>query len=250
MTTPVLLAARGISHSFGGLAAVQDVSLELRQGVVTALVGPNGAGKTTFFNLVTGHLTLHRGTVELNGESIFGLKPHRIALKGIARSFQDLRLFGRMTVRDNVLAAIEPSPWLWQSGGLSAKAARMRKVDEALAATRLDTLADTRAMDLSYAETKFLSMARIIATGSPIWLLDEPASGLDPASRTCFVNLVRNATAAGVTICLIEHNLDIVTELADRIAFLDQGRKLAEGLPDEILGNSELIAIYFGERKK
>ncbi|QRG06956.1 ABC transporter ATP-binding protein [Xanthobacter dioxanivorans] len=250
MSEPILLSARGISRSFGGLAAVQDVTLELRQGVVTALAGPNGAGKTTLFNLITGHLVPDRGAVELKGESILRQKPHKVALKGIARSFQDLRLFGSMSVYDNVLAAIEPTPWLWQPGGSSGAAARRLEVERALAATGLEELAGTRAVDLSYAETKFLSMARIIATGAPIWLLDEPASGLDPASRSRFVKLVRDATAAGVTVCLIEHNLDIVTELADRIAFLDQGRKLAEGTPAEILGNAELIAIYFGERRE
>lgn len=250
MNTPILLSARGISRSFGGNAAVQGVTLELRQGVVTALAGPNGAGKTTLFNLITGHLRPDQGAVELKGHSILGMKPHRVALKGIARSFQDLRLFGSMSVYDNVLAAIEPDSWLWQGGGRSGAAARRLQVERALAATGLEELAGTRAVDLSYAETKFLSMARIMATGAPIWLLDEPASGLDPASRARFVRLVKDATAAGVTVCLIEHNLDIVTELADRIAFLDQGRKLAEGPPDEILGNTELIAIYFGERRE
>jgi branched-chain amino acid transport system ATP-binding protein len=248
--TPVLLAARDLSRSFGGLAAVQDVTLELRRGVITALAGPNGAGKTTLFNLITGHLVPDRGAVELNGESILGLRPYRVALKGIARSFQDLRLFGSMSVYDNVLAAIETAPWLWQPGGRSGAAARRGRVERALAATGLEAVAGTRAVDLSYAETKFLSMARIIATGAPIWLLDEPAAGLDPASRSQFVKLVREAAAAGVTVCLIEHNLDIVTALADRIAFLDRGQKLAEGPPGEILGNAELIAIYFGERRE
>ncbi|MDX3969184.1 MAG: ATP-binding cassette domain-containing protein [Bradyrhizobium sp.] len=249
MSTPILLSARCISRSFGGIAAVQDVTLDLHQGVVTALAGPNGAGKTTLFNLMTGHLVPDHGAVELKGQSILGLKPHRVARKGIARSFQDLRLFGSMSVYDNVLSAIEPAPWLWQPGGRAGATARRTQVKQALSATGLEGLAGTRAMDLSYAETKFLSMARIIASGAPIWLLDEPASGLDPASRSRFVKLVRDATAAGVTVCLIEHNLDIVTELADRIAFLDRGRKLAEGTPNEILGDAELIAIYFGERR-
>ncbi len=247
---PVMLAARGVSRSFGGVAAVRDVTLELRPGIVTALAGPNGAGKTTLFNLITGHLAPDRGAVELGTESLLGLRPHVVARKGIARSFQDLRLFGSMSVYDNVLAAIEPAPWLWQPGGRTGAAKRRARVEQALIATGLEAVAATRAVDLSYAETKFLSLARIIATGAPIWLLDEPAAGLDPASRSRFVKLVREAAAAGITVCLIEHSLDIVTALADRIAFLDQGRKLAEGLPGEILGDAELIAIYFGERRE
>ena len=221
MTEAPLLSVRGLSRSFGGLAAVQDVSLDLRRGVVTALAGPNGAGKTTLFNLITGHIAADAGAVDLMGASILGRRPHHIARAGIARSFQDLRLFGSMTVRDNVLAALEPVAWLWQPG---EAAARRERVEQALVTTDLIAVADTRAVD-------------------------EPASGLDPASRQRFVRIVRDGVASGVTVCLIEHNLDIMTELADRIAFLDRGRKLAEGEPEEILSDAELIAIYFGERK-
>jgi len=241
------LSVRGLDKRFGGIAAVQQVDLDLREGVTTALVGPNGAGKTTLFNLITGNIPPDAGQVLLDGKPIRGLPPHRIARLGVARSFQDLRLFGRMSVRDNIRAALEHDAWFWQPGGRSAKLARERAVDSALDRTGLTELAEARAADLAYAERKFLSVARILATGSRIWLLDEPASGLDPHSRARFVQLVREAVADGVTICLIEHNLDIVTELADRIAFLDRGAKLAEGEPQEILRDPELIGIYFGE---
>lgn len=250
MTQSPLLSVRNVSRSFGGLTAVQDVSLELHQGLITALAGPNGAGKTTLFNLVTGHVAPDSGEVSLRGRPIAGMKPHRVARLGLARSFQDLRLFSHMTVRDNVLAAVETGAWLWQFGGRAGQRERRERVEHALDVTGLGPLAEIRAVDLSYAETKFLSLARILATGAPIWLLDEPASGLDPASRAHFVRLVREAAQSGVTICLIEHNLDIVTELADRIAFLDRGRKLAEGLPKDILSDADLIAIYFGERRE
>lgn len=245
----VLLSLRGLSINFGGLAAVQSVDMDLQEGIVTALAGPNGAGKTTLFNLITGNLTASSGQILLRGKSILGRRPHQIASLGIARSFQDLRLFTHMTVRDNVLVAIEPSSWLWQAGGRAAARARMDRVDDALERTGLSALADSRAIDLSYAETKFLSLARIIATGSRIWLLDEPASGLDVHSRTRFISLLREATKQGVTICLIEHNLDVMTEIADRIAFLDQGKKLAEDVPEKVLRDPELIAIYFGKSK-
>ena len=244
---PALLQVRGLSKHFGGIVAVDNVDLDLQQGMITALAGPNGAGKTTLFNLITGNLTANSGTVELEGRPVTGLAPHRIAQLGIARSFQDLRLFSRMSVRDNVLTAIEPAPWFWQPGGLAGARRRKQLVAEALERTGLADRAEARAVDLSYAETKFLSLARILATGSRIWLLDEPASGLDPSSRQRFITLLREALQSGVTICLIEHNLDIMIELADRIAFLHQGLKLAEGEPDAILRDPELIAIYFGE---
>jgi branched-chain amino acid transport system ATP-binding protein len=246
----ILLSVRGLDKSFGGLAAVQSVDLDLQEGVVTALAGPNGAGKTTIFNLITGNLIASRGEVKLRGRSVLGMKPHRIAQLGIARSFQDLRLFSHMSVRDNVLVALEPASWLWQPGGKAAHKVRLAAVDRALERTGLAALANERAIDLSYAETKFLSLARILATDAKIWLLDEPASGLDPISRTRFISILREATKAGVTICLIEHNLDVMTELADRIAFLDQGKKLAEGLPEQILQDPELIAIYFGKSRQ
>ncbi len=240
-----LLSMRGLTRRFGGIAAVDGVDLDLAPGIITALIGPNGAGKTTLFNLITGHLTPDAGSVALAGHMIGRRAPHHIARLGIARSFQDLRLFARMSVRDNVLCATEPASWFWQPGG---KAARKARAERALAATGLEALARADAADLAYAERKFLSLARILATGARIWLLDEPASGLDPASRARFSALLRDAVADGVTICLIEHNLDIVIELADRIAFLDQGRKLAEGDPATILADPHLAAIYFGER--
>lgn len=247
MTT--LLTLSGVSRSFGGIAAVSDFSLELESGIVTALIGPNGAGKTTIFNLITGNLRLHSGQILLQGREITGFKPHRVARLGIARSFQDLRLFSHMTVFDNVRAATENDSWFWQQGGADADRQRLARVELAIERTGLADLVRVRAVDLAYAERKFLSMARVIATGAKIWLLDEPASGLDPRSRAQFVGLLRRATAEGVTVCLIEHNLDIVTEVADRIAFLDQGRKLAEGQPAEIMQDKALAAIYFGDRK-
>jgi branched-chain amino acid transport system ATP-binding protein len=245
----VLLSLRGLYKHFGGVAAVDNVDLDLEEGIITALVGPNGAGKTTLFNLITGNLAADAGSVTLAGRPIIGLQPHRVARLGIARSFQDLRLFGHMTVRDNVRAATEHAGWFWQPGGKSAGNSRAEAVTVALERTGLAAAATARTMDLAYAERKFLSLARILATGARIWLLDEPASGLDPASRARFVTVLRQATGEGVTVGLIEHNLDIVTELADRIAFLDQGRKLAEGEPATILRDPALRAIYFGERR-
>jgi ABC-type branched-subunit amino acid transport system ATPase component len=244
MSVP-LLCLRSMTRRFGGIAAVADVSFDLQPGIVTALVGPNGAGKTTLFNLVTGNLRADGGRVELSGEDVTGMKPHRVARLGIARSFQDLRLFSHMTVRENVLTATEPGSWFWQGGKATERLAR---VDEALAKTSLGAMADVRAITLGYAAQKFLSMARIVASGARIWLLDEPASGLDPSSRRQFVDLLRGATAVGIGVCLIEHNLDIVIELADRIVFLDQGKVLAEGEPDQILNDPALTAIYFGDR--
>lgn len=246
-TVPALRIT-GLSKTFGGLRAVQDLTMDLPHGRITALVGPNGAGKTTVYNLVTGVLTPDTGTVLLNGRDITGSRPHSVSLSGLGRSFQDLKLFDRMSVIDNLRVAQENASWLWQSGGRAARDRREAIVADALERTGLAEHARVRAIDLAYAERKFLSLGRIIATGAETWLLDEPTSGLDPASRVRFVQIVRDACAAGTTICLIEHNLDIVTELADWIIFLDQGTKLAEGEPADILRDPALAEVYFGRR--
>jgi branched-chain amino acid transport system ATP-binding protein len=244
----VLLQATGVAKTFGGLKAVDDVSFSLRAGIITTLVGPNGAGKTTLFNLMTGHLVPDRGEVTWLSKSILGLPHWKIARLGIARSFQDLRLFANMTVEENIETVTERGSWLWQSGGALAKGERRARVDATLAATGLDNKRDERAADLAYAERKFLSLARILASGARLWLLDEPASGLDRGSYERFLSLLRNRVREGVTICIIEHNLDIVQGISDRVAFLDQGRLLAEGDPKTILSDPALAAIYFGER--
>lgn len=245
----ILLQATNVAKTFGGLKAVDNVSFALRAGIITTLVGPNGAGKTTLFNLMTGHLVPDRGEVNWLGRSILGLPHWKIARLGIGRSFQDLKLFTNMTVEENVETATERGSWLWQPGGRAARAQRRAKVESALAATGLADKRNARAVDLAYAERKFLSLARILASGARLWLLDEPASGLDRGSYDRFLSLLRDQVRQGVTICIIEHNLDIVQGISDRIAFLDQGRLLAEGDPKTILSDPALAAIYFGERE-
>jgi len=244
----VLLETERLSVSFGGLRAVDDVSLALRAGIVTTLVGPNGAGKTTLFNLITGHLAPHAGSVRWLGRRITGQPHWRIARAGIGRTFQDLKLFDHMSVLDNVLAVTERDAWLWQRGGAAGAAQRLARAEAALQAVGLADRRHARALDLAYAQRKFLSVARLLASGARLWLLDEPASGLDPRSYERFLALLREQVAHGCTICIIEHNLDIVVGISDRIVFLDQGRVLAEGDPKSILSDPNLAAIYFGER--
>jgi ABC-type branched-subunit amino acid transport system ATPase component len=243
-----LLQIRNLKKSFGGLKVANDISLDLRAGIVTTLVGPNGAGKTTLFNLITGNIVPDAGSIDWMGQPMVGKTPWQIARLGIGRTFQDLRLFDHMTVEENVLTVIERSSWLWQPGGRAALQERQNRVAGILASTQLKRKANVRAIDLSYAERKFLSMARIMATDAKLWLLDEPASGLDRGSYELFLELLRNETRKGVTVCIIEHNLDIVVNISDRIAFLDQGRLLADAEPEKVLNDPHLAAIYFGEQ--
>jgi branched-chain amino acid transport system ATP-binding protein len=247
-THEVLLDVRGLSKRFGGLVATDDVSLALGRGIITSLVGPNGAGKTTLFNEITGHIVPDSGDIVWQGTSVVGVPPWKIARAGIARTFQDLRLFTEMTVEENVLAVTETSSWFWQPGGAAGRRQRRERTADVLLRVGLADKAGSRAGELSYAERKFLSLARVMATDAPLWLLDEPASGLDMRSYDRFCELVRAEVERGKTMCIIEHNLDIVVRISDRIAFLDQGRLLAIGEPSEILGRADLSAIYFGDR--
>lgn len=247
------LDVRDVSKHFGGIRAVDRLSFCLAQGRSTSLIGPNGAGKTTVFNLVTGFLPCDTGEVWFKGGRISGLPPHRISRLGIARSFQDLRLFPRMSVLDTVLLARKA-----QSGenlfhaffNPVRVAGEERENREAVMAylefVGLADRARVLAEDLSFAEQKLLVMARLLATEAECLLLDEPMSGLDLASVRKMCGMVRELVERGKTVCLIEHNLDIVKEASDWIVFLDQGQAVATGSPEEILKNRKLAEIYFG----
>lgn len=246
-TPDVLMEIRNLNKSFGGVKAVDDVCMDLRSGIVTTLVGPNGAGKTTVFNLITGELTKDTGSIRWLGQKIDKIKPYQASRRGIIRTFQDLRLFNGMTVEENILTSIEAMSFPKIMTPAQREYQRNR-VEYALDRTGLGKKHHTLANDLAYAERKFLSMARILATEAQLWLLDEPASGLDPQSYERFLDILREEVKKGVTVCIIEHNLDIVINISDRIAFLDRGQLLADGDPETVLNDPKLTAIYFGER--
>lgn len=231
-----------LRKAFGGNVIINGVTLGLETGRITSLVGPNGAGKTTLFNLVTGFLRPDRGRIRYKGNDLVGLSTQRITRLGLARSFQNLRLFNDMSVYENVLVSQENSLRLWQRRAPILRA----NTETVLGRVGLWERRNTRAADLSYAEKKFLNLARIMALGTDFLLLDEPAAGLDGPSRVTFHELLRSLQAEGRSILLIEHNLDIVREVSDRIAFLNKGEIVAFGTPDEIFADAELTRIYFG----
>jgi len=231
-----------LCKAFGGNLIINNATLELEEGRITSLVGPNGAGKTTLFNLITGFLRPDAGGIRYRGHDLVGLAPQRVTRLGIARSFQNLRLFSNMTVYENVLVSLENSLRLWRRKD-GRDHARTQAVLERVG---LWEQRRVRAADLSYAEKKFLNLARIMAVGTELFLLDEPASGLDGPSRVMFHELLRSLQKDGHTILLIEHNLDIVREVSDRIAFLNKGEVAAFGTPEQIFADEELTRIYFG----
>lgn len=252
-TGSTLLKLEALSKSFGGLHAVNNLSFEVAAGTITSLIGGNGAGKTTAFNLITGNLAPDAGAIQFRGQRVDGLAPHKVARAGIARGFQELRLFNRLSARDNIEAAIpgQHGETLLRSlvGGAALK--RERTATAARAGALLNELtiatqADALAERLSYGQQKLLSLGRLLATQAELLLLDEPTSGLSPGMVEDFCARMRALTRAGKTILLIEHNVEIVMRLSDWIVVMHQGGKIAEGTPAQVRNNVTVMHTYLG----
>ena len=248
-----VLEIENLSKRFGGLVAVADLSFGVRAGTITSLIGGNGAGKTTVFNLLSGYLEPDSGSILFRGRRIDGLAPHEIARTGISRAFQELRLFNRLTALDNVLAAIpsQQGEGILRAllGGRALKAESKRNTARADAVLRnlmLEEHKDTLAERMSYGQQKLLGLGRLLAAEGELLLLDEPTSGLSPAMVEDFCIRMRDLVAAGKTILLIEHTVEIVMRLSDWIIVLHQGRKIAEGMPDEVRRNVSVMHTYLG----
>jgi branched-chain amino acid transport system permease protein len=249
---PVLVAT-DLCKSFGGVRPADGLSLTLPRGEITALVGPNGAGKTTLFNLLTGTIPLDAGRVELHGRDVTGLPAWRRTGLGLARTFQDVRIFDGLTALDNVAAAVpgQPGARVASLFGRPAATWRARAETTAKAMSYLEFVgladrADQPASSLAFAEQKLLALARLLATEADVLLLDEPASGVDRQWVEKILHLVRELAAGGRTVCVVEHNLEIVRALASHAYFMDAGRIVAEGPPDELMADERLTSIYFG----
>lgn len=249
----LLIDIRGLSKNFGGLRAVDNLTLTLPKQKITALIGPNGAGKTTIFNLVTGSLSTDEGKVYYRGKDITKSPSHKIARLGMVRTFQGARILPGMIVLENVLVARPKqsgenllrlffTPW---------RVAREEKENRRFAMACLGFVglaerAGDMAEDLSFADRKLLQLACLLATEPDVMLLDEPVSGIDLAQIDNVLVLIRQMVKQGKTVCIIEHNLDVVTRLADSAYFLDQGKIVATGTPKELIADQKLVDLYFG----
>jgi branched-chain amino acid transport system ATP-binding protein len=249
-----LLDLVGVSKRFGGLLAVSDVSFSIGERQIISMIGPNGAGKTTAFNCVTGLFPVSSGDVLLDGVSITGLPPHRITRLGVARTFQNIRLFSYMTAVDNVMVAAH---WwmqqrVWDSALTTRRARTEERAVERRALDLLDELglgnyAGSYARELPYGLQRRLEIARALATRPRLLLLDEPAAGLNPQEKKELMALISRLRDEGLTIFLIEHDMRVVMEVSDRIVVLDHGEKITEGVPQEVRNNPQVIEAYLGQ---
>jgi branched-chain amino acid transport system ATP-binding protein len=250
-----LLQIRDLTHFFGGLRAVYDYDLDLEQGELVGLIGPNGAGKTTIFNLVTGAYKPTEGEVQLNGDDIVGLRPHQITAKGIARTFQTIRLWNELTVLDNICIA-HASRIKYSLLDSILHSERYREEErqikeqamELLAVFGLEGSAQELAKNMPYGAQRRVEIARALATEPRLLLLDEPAAGMNPGEIGELMELIQQIRADfGLTIWIIEHQMRVIMNICERIKVIDFGETIAEGTPVEIQNNPRVIEAYLGE---
>jgi branched-chain amino acid transport system permease protein len=249
----VVLSVSALSKSFGGILAAQGFDMELRRGKITALVGPNGAGKTTVFNLLTGAIVPDSGRILLRGEDITGMRPDAVAHRGMVRSFQDVRIFARMTALENVMLGIQQQPgesmlplFLQVPRVQSVERRARERAREWLSFVGMDDFADLPAGALAFGQQKLVALARVLATDAEVLLLDEPSSGVDHQWVDAILGLVERVRDQGRTVCIVEHNLHVVERLADHTYFMELGRVTAQGNFRELTAVPRLAEAYFG----
>ncbi len=235
-----LLDVRGLTRHFGGVAAVSDLSFSVSAGEILGLIGPNGAGKTTVFNLVSGALRPHAGAILLDGESVVGMRPHAVTRRGIARTFQIVKPFPGLSVRENVTLAA----FLRQPSRREAEAAAGEVLERVGLAGRASEIASR----LTLMDQKRLEMAKALATRPRLLLLDEPMGGLNATEVDAASLLVERIRASGVTVVLVEHVMKAIMRISDRVVVINQGEKIAEGPPTEVVVEPAVLSAYFGRR--
>lgn len=249
-----LLEVKNLSKHFGGIRAIEEVGFWVKSGAIQSIIGPNGAGKTTLFNCLTGFLKPTRGSIVFRETEITGMSSDRVSRFGISRTFQNIRLFREMSVLENVMVAQHPkirsgllSAVLRPTGFLREEREVRERALEYLGFLGLEPLAEKAAGCLAYGLQRKIEIARAMATGAPLILLDEPTAGMNPQETDEMMTIIRNLRGIGKTIVLIEHDMKVVMGISDRIVVIDHGVKIAEGLPQEIRNDPMVIEAYLGK---
>lgn len=247
------LQVNGITKRFGGIVAVDKVNFEVNEGEIVSIIGPNGAGKTTIFNMLTGVYTIDEGEIIFDGCAIHNQKPQEVVKAGISRTFQNIRLFQDLRVVENVLVGTHiKTKYNFLDSVLRTRRFRKEEDEKVLTAIRilksigLDDRRDDYAQNLPYGDQRKLEIARAIATGAKVLLLDEPAAGMNPQESAELLQFIRSLQKQGYTIILIEHDMSVVMNISDRIYVIDHGKPIAHGLPKEIANNEKVIEAYLG----
>lgn len=249
-----LLEVKDLSRAFGGLQAVNKVSFNVQKDRIKALIGPNGAGKTTLFNLISGMLSPDSGSIIFNGRPVHGLRPYQIASKGLARTFQHVKLFPKMTALENVMlgrhthsragfiSSMLSLPWTWKE-----EKAISEKSLEIMGFLGVSELADSEATSLAYGQQRIIELARALACEPALLLLDEPAAGLNMRETAEMAHLITKIREMGVTVLIVEHDMSLVMDISDEIIVLSYGEKIADDVPLAIQRNREVIRTYLGD---
>ncbi|MGX7681681.1 ABC transporter ATP-binding protein [Jatrophihabitans sp. DSM 45814] len=250
LTGPMILQTERLSKAFGGVKAVDDVTINLPEGRTTALVGPNGAGKTTLFHLLSGYLQPTSGRISYRGDDVTKLASNRLALKGLSRTFQHVSVFRSLSPAENVLVGMDQFStrrWWSRSGSRGSARQRRARTADLLELVGLSDIGDRRTDELSYGQAKLLDLASTLATEPDLLLLDEPAAGLNSAEKQQLARVVSRVSAGGVSVCVVEHDMDFVLSISDYMYVMNLGSLLAHGIPREVLRIDAVAEAYLGK---